>query len=86
MSVVPERSTFSPTSAELLSITILIASEAPTAVLSPLELLQLPGSLQVASEAKAIAQARETILLVAVEITPTFCEELIVVPLPILAN
>ena len=86
LSVVPDKSTFSPISAELLSITILIASDAPTAVLSPLELLQLPGSLQVASDASAIAHALETILFVEVEVTPTFCDELMVLPLPIFAN
>ena len=62
----------SPTIAELLSITIFTAIDAPTAVLSPPSPPQLPGLSQVTSEATAIAHARFTILFVAVDVMPTF--------------
>ena len=57
---------FSPNFAAFWSLTTFTAIDAPTAVLSPL-LPQLPGLSQVTSDATAIAQARLTILLVAVE-------------------
>ena len=72
--------------AELLSITILTAIDAPTAVLSPDEEPQLPGSSQVASDANAIAQALVTNLLVACDVTLTLRLDVMLVPVPIMAD
>ena len=86
LSVTADRSTSSPNCALLLSITTFTAIDAPTAVLSPLDEPQLPGSSQVASLASAMAQALVTILLVAVETTPTLAADEMVVLLRMRAN